>query len=87
MRKKLQLLLDDDELREIERIARVRRITVAEWVRHAILFAAQGESQREVGRKLEVVRAAALHSYPTCDVEQMLGEIAPGDSGLEGSLK
>ena len=64
MSKRLQVLLDEDELREIQRIARTRRMTVAEWVRQALRSAGQSEPLREASKKLEVVRAAARHSFP-----------------------
>jgi hypothetical protein len=77
----LQVLLHEDELREIQRIARTRRMTVAEWVRQALRSAGEGEPLREASKKLDVVRAAARHSYPTGDIEQMLGEIERGYAG------
>ena len=73
--------MDEDELREIQRIARTRRMTVAEWVRQALRSAGQSEPLREASKKLEVVRAAARHSYPTGDIDQMLGEIEKGYVG------
>jgi len=81
MSKRLQVLLDEDELREIQRIARTRRMTVAEWVRQALRSAGQAEPLREASKKLEVVRAAAGHSFPTGDIDQMLGEIEKGYVG------
>ncbi len=81
MSKRLQVLLDEDELREIQRIARARRMTVAEWVRQALRFAGESEPVREAAKKLEVVRAAARHSFPTGDIEQMLSEIERGYAG------
>ena len=81
MSKRLQVLLEEDELREIQRIARARRMTVAEWVRQALRLAAESEPLREASKKLEVVRAAARHSFPTGDIEQMLGEIERGYVG------
>ena len=81
MSKRLQVLLDEDELREIQRIARTRRMTVAEWVRQALRSAGQSEPLREASRKLEAVRAAARHGYPTGDIDQMLGEIEKGYVG------
>ena len=73
--------MDEDELREIQRIARTRRMTVAEWVRQALRSAGQSEPLREAAKKLDVVRAAARHSYPTGDIDQMLGEIEKGYVG------
>ena len=76
--KRLQVLLEDAELREIQRVARARRMTVAEWVRQALRTARRHEPHIDPGKKLERVRAAARHAFPTGDVEQMLGEIERG---------
>ena len=81
MSKRLQVLLDEDELREIQRIARTRRMTVAEWVRQALRSAGQSEPLREASKKLEVVRTAARHSFPTGDIDQMLGDVEKGYVG------
>ena len=85
MSKRLQVLLEEDELREIQRIARTRRMTVAEWVRQALRSASEAEPLREGSRKLEAVRAAARHSYPTGEIEQVLGEIERGYTGSGAS--
>lgn len=79
--KRLQVLLDDAELREIQRIARGRRMTVAEWVRQALRAATRREPVGDAGRKLEVVRAASRHSFPIGDVDQVLAEIERGYLG------
>jgi hypothetical protein len=78
MSKRLQVLLDEAEYSEIQRIARRRRLTVAEWVRQALRYARSREPERGVDAKLEAVRAAARHSLPTGDIGQMLSEIASG---------
>src|SRR5438093_68744 len=36
MSKRLQVLLEESELREIQRLARSQKLTVAEWVRQAL---------------------------------------------------
>lgn len=78
MSKRLQVLLDEQELEEIQRIARGQRTTVAEWVRQALRSARQQEPLGDAGRKLEAVRVAAVHSFPTGDIDQMLAEIERG---------
>ena len=78
MTKRLQVLFPDDEFREIRRAARRRRLTVAEWVRQALRAARAAEQGPDAGRKLEVVREAARHSFPTGDIDQMLAEIEHG---------
>jgi len=56
-------------------------MTVAEWVRQALRSAGEGEPLREASKKLETVRAAVRHDFPTGDIEQMLGEIERGFVG------
>lgn len=81
MSKRLQVVLEEAELAEIRRAARVNRMTVAEWVRQALRRARREEPSVEPRRKLAVVREAARGQYPTGDVEQMLGEIERGYGG------
>jgi len=81
MSKRLQVLLDEPELREIQRAARAQRMTVAEWVRQALRTARRREPVSSARRKLEAIRAAARYSFPTADIEQMLSEIESGYLG------
>ncbi len=83
MSKRLQVLLDDAELDGIRRIARARRMTVAEWVRQTLRAARRQESDVDSGAKLEVLRAATCHAFPTGDVEEMLAEVEC-DSAVRG---
>jgi hypothetical protein len=78
MSKRLQVILDDVEMREIQRSARVKRLTVAEWVRQALRAARRREPISESGKKMQVIRAAVRHSFPTADLDQMLQEIESG---------
>ena len=83
MTKRLQVLLDDPEWREIQRAARARRLTIAEWVRQALRAARRQQPTGDVDRKLEALRAAARHAFPTADIEQMLEDIERGYRGGE----
>ena len=56
---RLQVLLPDEELAEIRRIARRHRMTVAEWVRQALRVARREEPASDSRKKLLVVREAA----------------------------
>ncbi len=78
MMKRLQVLFDDDELREIQRLARRSRMTTADWVRRSLRAAREAESASDVGQKLAAVRAAAAHAFPTADIETMTEEIERG---------
>lgn len=70
--------MDETELREIQRVARAQKMTVAEWVRQTLRVARSREPSGDIKKKLEVVRAAARHSYPTGDIDQMIAEIEQG---------
>jgi hypothetical protein len=81
MAKRLQVILQDPDYREIQRIARVRRMSIAEWVRQALELARRREPTRSVEKKLAAIRAAARHEHPTGDIDQMLAEIEAGYLG------
>jgi hypothetical protein len=78
MTKRLQVLLQDLEYHEIQRIAHSRRMSVAQWVRQALHAAKREEPIGDVSKKLEALRAAAKFEFPTADIEQMLVEIEQG---------
>lgn len=71
-------MLDDNEMKELQRIAKRNRMTVAEWVRRAIRASRGREPVASAGKKLDIVRFASRHSYPTGDIEKMLAEIESG---------
>ena len=81
MTKRLQVLLDEPEWREVKRAARARRVTVAEWVRQALRAARRQEPSGDLDRKLDAIRAASRHAFPTADMDQMLAEIERGYVG------
>jgi hypothetical protein len=78
MSKRLQVLLDEAELREIRRAARRNRLTVAEWVRQALRAARENEPAIDAQRKLEALRVGSTHAFPTGDIDRMLEEIERG---------
>jgi len=78
MSKRLQVLLDEAEFREIRKLARQRHATVAAWVRDALRAARAQQPLRRAEDKLRALRAAADHAYPTADVDRMLAEIERG---------
>lgn len=78
MSKRLQVLLDERELRQIRRLAREERLPVSEWVRRALRAAARGRPTVPAARKLAAIRAAAEHAFPSGDMDQMLAEIERG---------
>ena len=78
MPKRLQVILKDPEYREIQRAARSRHMSIAQWVRQALELARRREPTGDAGKKLEVIRAAARHDYPSGDIDSMLSEIESG---------
>ena len=78
MSKRLQVVLDDAEAREIHRLARRHRMSVSEWVRQALRIARRQEPEMDQRKKLQVVQIAVRHSYPTADIDKMLSEIEQG---------
>jgi len=78
MSKRLQVIVKDLEYREIQRAARSRNMSVAEWVRQALSFVRRSEPSGTSGKKIDAIRAAARLEYPTADIDQMLAEIERG---------
>lgn len=78
MSKRLQVLLDEKEFREIGRLARQRRMTVAQYVREALRASRREEPLTDREAKLRAIRASARNEFPTADIDQMLAEISRG---------
>lgn len=78
MSKRLQVVLPDQEMSDIRRLAKRERLTVGEWVRRALREARAGRPMVEPEAKLKAVRRAAKYSFPTADIQQMLSEIERG---------
>lgn len=60
------------------RSARRQRLTVSEWVRRALRAASRQEPARDPEAKIEAIRAATRHEFPTADIDEMLKEIERG---------
>jgi len=79
MTKRLQVILQEPEYREIQRVARSRHMSIAEWVRQALAHARRREPLGDVDKKLKAVRdAAAQNAGSAVDIETMLSEIEQG---------
>jgi hypothetical protein len=81
MSKRLQVLLPDREMSDIQRLAKRERLTVGEWVRRALRAARASRPATDPETKLKAVRHAAKYSFPTAGVQQMLSEIERGYEG------
>ena len=78
MSKRLQVVLQDEEFEQLREFARARGLTLSEWVRQVLRRARTERPAGDRARKLAAVRAAARHSFPTADIEEMLAEIERG---------
>ncbi len=78
MTKRLQVLMDDDELRLIQRLARNEHVTTAEWVRQRLREAQEARARPDIATKLAAIQRASQFRAPAPDIEQMLAEIERG---------
>jgi hypothetical protein len=76
--KRLQVLLPDREMSEIQRLARREQLTVGEWVRRTLRKARSEHSTKDPEAKLKALRRAVQYEFPTADIGQMLDEIERG---------
>jgi hypothetical protein len=78
MSKRLQVLVPDREMIEIQRLARSERMTVGDWVRRTLREARMRKPATDSDTKLKAVRKAAGFAFPTADIDVMLDEIEQG---------
>jgi hypothetical protein len=78
--KRLQVLVDDGELRTIQRLARRDKLTTAEWVRRRLREGAAVGSRPDTATRLAAIHAAyrLTNPGPEPDIEEMLAEIERG---------
>lgn len=78
MSKRLQVVLADDEFADFLQAAKRERLTLSGWVRRTLREARKESPSDNMESRLEAVRGAMRHSFPTGDVDQMLDEIRQG---------
>jgi len=80
MTKRLQVLLDDSELRTIQRLARRDKVTTAEWVRRRLREGAAASTKPDTATRLAAIHAAYRSSSTTAEpeIDQILDEIERG---------
>jgi hypothetical protein len=78
MTKRLQVLFEDDELAEIQRVAKGERKTTAAWVRDALRAARTSAAYPGPEPKLRAVREALTYAYPTGEIDDILADIERG---------
>ena len=62
--KRLQVLMDDEELHDIQESARRERVTTAEWVRQRLREAREQQARPDIAAKLAAVQTAYRHQGP-----------------------
>ena len=77
-KRRLQVMLDEEEYREIQAVARGQRLSVSEWVRQALRKARFDRPRATKEAKLRAIAEASRHQYPTADIDKMLAEIEAG---------
>ena len=75
MTKRLQVLFDDDELAEIQRLAKRERKTTATWVREQLRAAQAAATSPDAEPKLRAIREATTYAFPVGDIEALLADI------------
>jgi hypothetical protein len=75
---RLQVVLEEREMRDLRRVAKQNGVTVSEWVRQALRKVRRQEPEHDQGRKLAAVRCGAKHAFPAPDIGDMLAEIERG---------
>ena len=82
------MLFDDDELVEIQRLAKRERKTTATWVREQLRAARTAASYPDAEPKLRAIREATTYAYPVGDIAELLADIERGyadtDAGAYG---
>lgn len=78
MSKRLQILLPNDEFKDLQRVSRRLKRSVADFVREGIRARLAAEERVPPERRIARILAFAKHAAPTCDIDQMLAEIESG---------
>ena len=78
MSKRLQVVIDEQEYRLLERQAREAHLSLGEWVRQQLRKSQIEVSRRTAAQKLAAIARAGKHSFPSGSIEKMLAEIERG---------
>lgn len=79
MSTRLQVVLPDEEMKEIKKAAKRENLTVGEWVRRELREARVKRPTKSAEEKIKAIREMAkLNLAPSPDIEQMNREIVQG---------
>ena len=82
MTRRLHVLLDEEEYREIRAVARRQQMALSEWVRQA-LRKARIDTAGTIDAKMRALVDASRHEFPTADIQEMLQEVESGRKANE----
>lgn len=77
---RLQILLDEEELREVKKLAVQENLTVSAWVRRAIQHEKKERPGTAARKKLQHIQSFSKHNFPTGDYKDIAAEIDSGYS-------
>ena len=80
--KRMQVLVEEAEYARFQAAAQRAGLTLAGWVRRALRAAWRSAPLGDRDRKLDAIRGAAEHAFPTADIDGMLEEIERGYGGV-----
>ncbi len=72
---RLQILLPEEELQEIKRLASQEHMTVSAWVRRAIQHEQRERLRSVMQEKQHIIRKAAKFQFPAADYEDIAADI------------
>jgi hypothetical protein len=78
MSTRLQVVIEEEEARELKRRARAEGLTLSDWVRRVLREAAARRSGPTPAARLDAIDRALRCAHPTADIDEMLAEIERG---------
>lgn len=79
MSTRLQVLFPEDELKQLSKIAKKKRVPVARIVRESVRQYILGEPhKRDPGSRIAAILRYSRHNGPTGDIEDILAQIEAG---------
>ncbi len=78
MSKRLQVLIPEEEFRELHKVSKSQNKSVADWVRESIHIRLQANKPETPEKRLARLLKFARFSGPSGDIKQILSEIEKG---------
>lgn len=78
MSKRLQIVVEDEELERLRKAAVREGLTLSEWARRVLERARRSQKGPTPAQKIAAIERALTCGHPTADVEEMLAQIEKG---------